>query len=46
MLRDEPGAAVFNYPKPNKRNYRTLRIPESVAKKPSARWASLVDDAG
>jgi hypothetical protein len=30
---NEPGVAVFYYPKPYKRTYRTLRIPESVAKR-------------
>ena len=33
MFETEPGVVVFYYPKPNKRKYRTLRIPESVAKR-------------
>ena len=33
MFENEPGVAVFYYPKPYKRTYRTLRIPESVAKR-------------
>jgi len=33
MFQTEPGVVVFHYPKPNKRKYRTLRIPESVAKR-------------
>jgi hypothetical protein len=33
MFENEPGIAVFYYPKPYKRKYRTLRIPESVAKR-------------
>ena len=33
MFENEPGVAVFYYPKPNKRKYRILRIPESVAKR-------------
>ena len=33
MFESEPGVAVFYYPKPNKRKYRTLRIPENVAKR-------------
>jgi transcriptional regulator GlxA family with amidase domain len=33
MFEDEPGVVVFKRPKRNKRIYRTLRIPESVAKR-------------
>lgn len=33
MFQNEPGVAVFCYLKPNKRKHRTLRIPESVAKR-------------
>jgi transcriptional regulator GlxA family with amidase domain len=33
MFENEPGVVVFQRPKRNKRIYRTLRIPESVAKR-------------
>jgi hypothetical protein len=33
MFENEPDVAVFYHPKPNKRRYRTLRIPEGVAKR-------------
>jgi hypothetical protein len=33
MFENEPGVAVFCHPKPNKRKYRTLRIPESVVRR-------------
>ena len=33
MFENEPGVVVFTHPKLNKRVYRTLRIPESVAKR-------------
>jgi len=33
MFENEPGVVVFKRPKRNKRIYRTLRIPESVAKR-------------
>ena len=33
MFEKEPGVVVFYFPKLNKRRYRTLRIPESIAKR-------------
>ncbi len=33
MFENEPGVVVFRHQKLNKRIYRTLRIPESVAKR-------------
>jgi len=33
MFEKEPGVVVFTHQKLNKRIYRTLRIPESVAKR-------------
>jgi transcriptional regulator GlxA family with amidase domain len=33
LFENEPGVVVFTHPKLNKRVYRTLRIPESVAKR-------------
>ena len=33
MFENEPGVVVFKHPKRNKRIYRTLRIPETVAKR-------------
>jgi len=33
MFEGEPGVLVFTHPKVNRRIYRTLRIPESVAKR-------------
>jgi transcriptional regulator GlxA family with amidase domain len=33
MFESEPGVVVFKHAKLNKRVYRTLRIPESVAKR-------------
>jgi len=33
LFENEPGVVVFSKPKRNKRIYRTLRIPEHVAKK-------------
>ena len=33
MFENEPGVVVFRHQRLNKRTYRTLRIPESVAKR-------------
>jgi hypothetical protein len=33
LFEKEPGVVIFCQPKMNKRTYRTLRIPESVAKR-------------
>ena len=33
LFEREPGVVIFTQPKANKRVYRTLRIPESVAKR-------------
>jgi hypothetical protein len=38
MLENEPGVVIFNgAPKPDKRRYRTMRIPASVAQRVHAR---------
>ena len=33
LFEKEPGVVIFSQPKTNKRIYRTLRIPDSVAKR-------------
>jgi hypothetical protein len=40
MFIDEPGVIVITKPKPNKRIFRTLRIPESVEKRVFARFTN------